>query len=359
MSVYFLFSSAIFDTIAMCSKLTFVALCFIILYFFYINSQSIFYHLMKYLNEIFIESIEDLFATEKFRISNIKLDRINEHNIMDHLPILLISIVENNHFNKNYNNHTQNLIDLLFWNLSHATDTTCTNCTEDTDDIKLHKLHCYLAYLMMFRSQYVCNSTKISMGRKPIFARNLQIKDIKMKGREHFKLSFQYFVNDTTSIDWYDRILCHMWFMFAKLLSNDGKDGKKYYFKALLSESKSTWFTIYCLIALSSNCYVHKEYSVGKTLLKNAEKISKKYSILIPFTKSTEYKLQEFKMKLKSMRCNNSLCKKIKQKGRLKTCKKCMKAMYCSRKCQKIAWIKHRHVCDRTWVEMLQSEYVK
>eukprot|EP01084_Bolivina_argentea_P123203 218336_1 len=343
MSVYFLFLAA---------------LCFIIFYFFYNDCQSIFYRSLKHLNQIFpIENIDDLFATEKFRISN-KLDRIriDEHTVMDHLPILLISIVENNHFRKR-NNHTQHLINLLFWNLTHATDTTI----EDTDDIRLHKLHCYLAYLMLFRSQYVCNSTKIYTWRKQVFARNLQIKDIKTMAREHFKLSFQYFVNDSTSINinLTDRILCHMWFMFAKLLSNDGKDGKKYYFKALLSESKSTWFTIYCLIALSSNCYVHKEYSVGKTLLKNAGKISKKYSVLIHFTKSSKYKLEEFKMKLKSMRCQNSLCKKMKQKGRLKTCKKCMKAMYCSRKCQKIAWIKHRHVCDRTWVEMLQSEYVK
>ena len=103
---------------------------------------------------------------------------------------------------------------------------------------------------------------------------------------------------------------------------------------------------IIALRALANECIDHKEYLIAIRILKSARKLCGKYMLPSFVNKEYRQKKKEIKQKLEIMNCFG-----CKQKGKaLKCCTGCMKAYYCSKKCQKRHWRKsHRKKCKYIW----------
>eukprot|EP01084_Bolivina_argentea_P038075 70407_1 len=110
--------------------------------------------------------------------------------------------------------------------------------------------------------------------------------------------------------------------------------------------SDALYLRTYLLQRFSIFCYEHELYFISKRLCKAAFKLSN--GCMYPSFYLTKYaKIKKgCNQQIQKMLCEN--CKNTTNK--MKVCCNCMKAVYCSRKCQKIAWkSNHRVCCDKSW----------
>eukprot|EP01084_Bolivina_argentea_P317027 549605_1 len=126
----------------------------------------------------------------------------------------------------------------------------------------------------------------------------------------------------------------------------------KYYFNAIMKSFDAikdvkccgNYVTAMSLFALSENCYLNKEYVMSIKVLNYAYKIG--YGLMLHSFFESKYPIQKKQIlkKLENMKCRN--CNALARKS----CAGCMKAFYCSKRCQKLQWkIKHNGKCDRSW----------
>eukprot|EP01084_Bolivina_argentea_P085149 153904_1 len=99
------------------------------------------------------------------------------------------------------------------------------------------------------------------------------------------------------------------------------------------------------LKSLSSNCYLNGQYLIGLKVLRCVYKLCNGY-ILPSFVKKYFTEKTKFVQQISKLNCFNCNARRCK----LRVCKACMKAVYCSVLCQKIHWKKtHRDQCDKVW----------
>eukprot|EP01084_Bolivina_argentea_P199241 340968_1 len=100
-----------------------------------------------------------------------------------------------------------------------------------------------------------------------------------------------------------------------------------------------------------SKTLIHcKEWKLSKRFLLKAKKLTMGIECIKSRYDSMMYLLDN---KLSELQCENIKCA-LKETDilKLKVCKGCGKSVYCSRRCQKVDWIKHRKQCDNTWLDL-------
>eukprot|EP01084_Bolivina_argentea_P193230 331545_1 len=97
---------------------------------------------------------------------------------------------------------------------------------------------------------------------------------------------------------------------------------------------------------LGLNALECHQYHFAVKLMKSTRKMTKD---IVEITDNYLNVIKECRNKMKEELCVN--CKK--KCGYLKSCKGCMEAFYCSKRCQKINWkYKHRNVCNKLWLRL-------
>lgn len=135
---------------------------------------------------------------------------------------------------------------------------------------------------------------------------------------------------------------------------------KYYYFKGyheigmkmycyLALDTRTLFMTVHCLRILSHLAFEQRAYLISMRILQCCYIFSKGY--MSPSFVNHKYRKQRrvTMKKIKSLECAH--CRKKNVERKCKPCSGCMKAVYCSKQCQKIHWkMSHKAQCNRMWI---------
>eukprot|EP01084_Bolivina_argentea_P151993 265213_1 len=134
--------------------------------------------------------------------------------------------------------------------------------------------------------------------------------------------------------------------MQPSLKNNNHDLSIQYLILSSIATSNNLLHTVVVLRILSKHCYMKNEYLISMKILRCCYRMCGKY--MCPSFVEDKYwkRRKQIKRKIKTLMC--AQCNRSEK--RLRVCKGCMIANYCSVLCQKLHWNKiHRNKCSRYW----------
>ena len=181
------------------------------------------------------------------------------------------------------------------------------------------------------------------------------LDDLQSQGMYFYNQAINKFAQIQDSEDSHG-MTSQFWYCTAQIESRIYKQYHKaniYYTFAIVkcSYHESLLSRIVSLIGLSDNCYLNREYLIGKRVLFAAYTICHGYFFDNFVFKQYPSSKMKFIQKIQEIKCAN--CGQHDDNNKLKCCKGCMRTFYCNKKCQKKHWkSNHKNKCNKSWKQL-------
>eukprot|EP01084_Bolivina_argentea_P125708 222683_1 len=250
----------------------------------------------------------------------------------EHIDLLYV-LAMNYEFIKTKISETLLLTIVVSENMCHqkmkdACDMLCNRMEIDYDPIIEWTLICSVCITYLFARTRECRTSVARIMRKL------------------FNILKSEYVNRINNV--YGTLLFYMKATVEYMVEKDYEESCKHYV-LVICNTESLYMRALALKHVIFICYKNKEYFIGIKLLTYVYSLCHGF-ILPTFVNQCRRHIRIFKKAIKKI-----CCKYCGNKNALKACIGCMKAVYCSRKCQKIDWKKrHNQICTKKWSKLYE-----